>query len=1772
MRSRTRANFFSNHLKGARELLTSIKRDGHKEYCGSEVSNWLLLLLPAHKSALKCELIYEARDRLLSVSVGLDKADQDVHRKLDVVLSLLYLLYEHHQYFSKRLFVETIHLKLVQKLLSLGLNQMAYEHVCYILDGFGQVSTARPLATEPNLGVPESQEFPSYRSLVVSCWLCLLLAVSELENDSGILLSSITVISSYVKSIQLWIDADIVPEKHLCLVFRYVLRIVERCVKQRHTAHIIDTNITVLAQIAFSACSRSSSREQLPYLVRRLAQSLDLPEFTESFAHARLSVIRSIETEKWLVELEQIAIRASKHGMRSNDVRIMYLISEAVSIDLEAVGFAQIIFLRLSLTGLCIPDDGELLMKHILASRKTFELVLSHGCDVLDIPRVLRSLDHFSASCVEYLQEAVLHAESLHSPYLIGLLIDNVALFVDSVFNIICVTEDNASGSSFRKCVLNLSLAQVMLLRAYFTFECDELPYDKENTVIDMFSQAAKVLESDDSKKLKKFLKQTTGQLLKKTFTKSGLFITRVYCTFCSVAAHDTYDNSELDEISECLITFTDACIAQGIPNMAFQTSVTELLRVREKPQLRYLYNFELVRCLCKVPESFVKSICLEAFERARDCDLSLSTFQDLLTEHLSIWYEVVRLKASQSADLAIIESQLACTLYTALHIVQTHKIVFDKNMDEILECLLLLLRRQSMRQQCDCLRAPLLRRLLSAIEENLSANGVELHLTAKFIEIKARVILLLIAQVTDKSENIDLTLSIQDLSKQTNDAYEKFKQYAFESNRDESFAHVRESWINIVIALDSIFYKLNFFDEFDQAACISYSIHNITGMRLEAQSCASNIITFPITKLDEQLVKQTSTTDWHIQLSDFEVNARSKITEVRVYITNGDLSSAFDCIKHVMTLVERMVKSHNLPSMHTDDMEAFTDGMSAALPEFQNTICFKGLNVSFATGLWQIIGLYLEIRTYHAIILYWLGIHKPSNDAFSEALRVCECMDLPHLSAAINIRRAQHLMERSLVDDAKRVMCSIQKLARKVCLRATPTQFLNDALDISLLALHCSMHHSCGDAIGGKIAHDTLVLRTMQMIKSCDAENLANGMSGFIWRDWCYFMLSRSALGFSVYMDIKLAELFLTKSRDWMNLAISNSTIDSAYLLLAESTLNIRRLRQMLHLEDCCTCTLQSIHDETIEMLVSALELWDSSSFFVKKTAILYGSLISSTNYANVEGGVNAAHVACGTSFRQRAVMNISETATVHADSGEKKHINRDDDANVDSTAFDSLSASLRTKIRDPKVQSCAFPVITLSESCFSKIFHCHGQGGKTLMLTRCSCLANETPIIVELPWPQVKNDDSIHVDMFEHLKDILNHSRDCARSENFTRVQKVAWWEERLLRDHQVHEVIMSLQRDVLGPFIFLLFGEPDVHEMKEAATISAQILRELQHLSERLDTKLHKFAPHLLRLMVQYIGELCEEQISSILRHLFIVSELKLQATGLSSLKQLDSEIRTLAEQYTSLRFDGESSKPRNNTTEYSTYYEPIYLLLDEEVAQLPWEAMPKLVHQQLFRIPCVTYSYVHVMNQENRRHSISCFDLAKTSILLNPSGDLVSTEKELTRFLAKNEEWKSITGNHLQHDLTSMLSTSDLFLYFGHGSGKQYVFKSIAPNSVLNAVMVLMGCSSGAVVRSEGDLEPDGDILAYLLSGVPSILANLWDVTDKDIDRFSVNLLDMWIDSCSKGETYSFSSASRARDSCRLRWLTGAAPVFFGSPVLLKDSRNCRPVINNARNRT
>lgn len=85
------------------------------------------------------------------------------------------------------------------------------------------------------------------------------------------------------------------------------------------------------------------------------------------------------------------------------------------------------------------------------------------------------------------------------------------------------------------------------------------------------------------------------------------------------------------------------------------------------------------------------------------------------------------------------------------------------------------------------------------------------------------------------------------------------------------------------------------------------------------------------------------------------------------------------------------------------------------------------------------------------------------------------------------------------------------------------------------------------------------------------------------------------------------------------------------------------------------------------------------------------------------------------------------------------------------------------------------------------------------------------------------------------------------------------------------------------------------------------------------------------------------------------------------------------------------------------------------------------------------------------------------------------------------------------------------------------------------------------------------------------GCPVAVANLWDVTDRDIDRFSQAVLAKWlVEEDIAGLTASHpsidghsicvsTSVTNSRSACRLSSLIGAAPVCYGIPVAVSFSQ-------------
>lgn len=236
----------------------------------------------------------------------------------------------------------------------------------------------------------------------------------------------------------------------------------------------------------------------------------------------------------------------------------------------------------------------------------------------------------------------------------------------------------------------------------------------------------------------------------------------------------------------------------------------------------------------------------------------------------------------------------------------------------------------------------------------------------------------------------------------------------------------------------------------------------------------------------------------------------------------------------------------------------------------------------------------------------------------------------------------------------------------------------------------------------------------------------------------------------------------------------------------------------------------------------------------------------------------------------------------------------------------------------------------------------------------------------------------------------------------------------------------------------------------------------------------------------------------------------------------------------------------------------------LVLHRWLQRLPWECLPCLRSGVVCRMPSVACARALVAGAKMRDSGAAALSLGLDCAyyLLNPGGDLPGTQREFEDWFRQISGWRGAAGKNIPRskELGATVSASDLFVYMGHGGGDQYLpERDLAQLSNLGGAL-LMGCSSGMLVP-QGRYDPTGVPLSYLLAGSPAIVANLWDVTDRDIDRFSKKLLHAWLgDDDGNGVDKAMNVAMAgpiplARGACRLPHLVGAAPVCFGLPSTL-----------------
>jgi len=358
--------------------------------------------------------------------------------------------------------------------------------------------------------------------------------------------------------------------------------------------------------------------------------------------------------------------------------------------------------------------------------------------------------------------------------------------------------------------------------------------------------------------------------------------------------------------------------------------------------------------------------------------------------------------------------------------------------------------------------------------------------------------------------------------------------------------------------------------------------------------------------------------------------------------------------------------------------------------------------------------------------------------------------------------------------------------------------------------------------------------------------------------------------------------------------------------------------------------------------------------------------------------------------------------------------------------------------------------------------------------------------------------------------------------------RLERSLYWSRREELDRRLGELAARLEEHLVGAGAVLLLAPPADERVRAAVERLGEVL--LEHVA-----KLGWWCDEALaRATAEAAPWLADEKVRG---------ALACCVKGASG-KALPPEVMTSTVALLRKRWKAGGAAAASADGDCGVARVPLVLILDEAIAALPWESIPCLVDQPVCRLPCAAYAARCAAAADTRGGSVSSAD---AYYLLNPSGDLARTQATFeTRFA--RAPWQGVAGRPPAPEaLYAALEQKDLFVYCGHGDGSKYVSAEVLQRLPRCAVAMLMGCSSGSL-RRLGGLAPSGMPLGYLHAHSPAVVANLWDVTDGEIDRFSEALVEM----CEAGGSL-LTAVARARRACRLRYLTGAAAVCYGTPI-------------------
>jgi separase len=494
----------------------------------------------------------------------------------------------------------------------------------------------------------------------------------------------------------------------------------------------------------------------------------------------------------------------------------------------------------------------------------------------------------------------------------------------------------------------------------------------------------------------------------------------------------------------------------------------------------------------------------------------------------------------------------------------------------------------------------------------------------------------------------------------------------------------------------------------------------------------------------------------------------------------------------------------------------------------------------------------------------------------------------------------------------------------------------------------------------------------------------------------------------------------------------------------------------------------------------------------------------------------------------------------------------------------------------------------IDIIPKCWTAISIALSDSQNELSITKLE--AGYNPFVLRLP---LGRNNSIDADEevfgFEQgrseLLEIIQLANESAHEAgNITgREAKAAWWEERGALDARLRDLLENIEKVWLGGFTGIFSQHSRRPDLLARFQRSFQNVLD-KHLPSRQKTK-RSTSPRInldSRILDLFIGlgdasdENCDfsEPLTDLLY--FVVDVLQFHGE-LNAYAEIDFD-SIVVEIHDALRGYHEAVRASHcNDNDRHTI-----LILDKALHAFPWESLPCMDGLAVSRLPSLGCLRDRIHEQQRDMPEDLPYgryvDRNNGSYILNPEGDLKNTQANFENPLLALKGWSSIVKRvPTEDEIKSDLESKDIMLYFGHGSGAQFIRAREIRKLEKCAVTVLMGCSSGALTEA-GEFEPYGPPINYMHAGAPALVATLWDVTDKDIDRFFQRTFENWglfekqeerLSRKGKGKERRrveileeekreslVEAVAKSRETCILRYLNGAAVVVYGVPVYIK----------------